>query len=306
MFGPSKYLPKSSLVHARRPAYVSISSFPRNARRRLATTSQQVLMEEKPDVEEVSLTPEDEKESEATKAALRHLLRDMAQPVAVVTSFMPGTTTTKAAGSGLLAQQNSADVYHGATLSSFTSIAMDPHPLVAFALRIPSRMASALSSLSEMERTSVNSSRTPPQAHMVVNLLSSAQAAAAVRFSRPDLYPTPFRACKASGTEDIPYTLNREGLPIMDNVIGALSCQLVGRPIPLHDLEYLHGRVTGQNQRVATPQLGEGQVASELFIARVLRVEKVRHSVQEVEGQDQRLLPLVYHRQNYTSCAKKP
>jgi Flavin reductase like domain len=57
---------------------------------------------------------------------LRSLLRETAQPVAVVPicNIRPRTM--------------------GATLSSSTSIAMDPHLLISFSLRIPSRMATAL------------------------------------------------------------------------------------------------------------------------------------------------------------------
>ena len=266
----------------------------RQIRRPLATTCQHLLVKETKEVDELdALSVRDEQEVRKIKSELRHLLRDMAQPVAVVTSFMPGTNTSSG-------RSENADIYHGATLSSFTSIAMDPHPLVAFALRIPSRMASALTALSELSPKI----RAPPQAHMVVNLLSSSQASAAVRFSRPDLYPTPFRASSSSGTDNIPYTLNLEGLPIMDNAVGALSCQLVGRPIPLYDLDFLQGSMGGDEAVAKMPPLHKGEVASELFIARVIRVENVKHSDQELEERE-RTLPLVYHRQNYTSCAPK-
>lgn len=254
--------------------------------------------------------------SKELKADLRLLLRDIAQPVAVVTSFMPGYAGSPSyagdsAFSSTLAPNDTLEnvemehdsKFHGATLSSFTSIAMDPYPLVAFALRIPSRMATTLSSLSSIPSSS-QSSNFPPRnshsSHMVINLLSASQASAAITFSRPDLYPTPFVSGSHSGKHE--YSLSKDGLPILHNVVGALSCRLVGGPIPLHDLDYLG---SGIGAKAAEPTMDDGCVASELFIARVTRVEKIRR---EVEGgeEDNRTLPLVYHRRSYTSCHPQP
>ncbi|TFY64656.1 hypothetical protein EVJ58_g2475 [Rhodofomes roseus] len=108
--------------------------------------------------------------------------------------------------------------FHGATLSSFTSIALDPHPLVAFSLRIPSRMATSLSS-AHASPPSPNSHPTPTPptnaapayasphlpAQLVINILSAAQPAVAARFARPDLHADPFA--------HTPYALSTEGLP---------------------------------------------------------------------------------------------
>ena len=144
-----------------------------------------------------------------TKDAVRRLLRNTAQPVAVVTSYYPfdGDTTDANA---------KHPHFHGATLSSFSSIALDPHPLVAFSLRIPSRMATSLKALMEQKTPS-----------LVVNILSETQADTAIRFSRPDLYTEPFRIT--------PYTLSADGLPILNGSLVALSCTLVNC-IPLHNL----------------------------------------------------------------------
>src|SRR6266436_4399703 len=74
---------------------------------------------------------------------IRALLRETAQPVAVVTSFMPGIATTRphSTPSPGSAQpfESIPSTFHGATLSSFTSISMAPHHLVSFSLRGPSR-----------------------------------------------------------------------------------------------------------------------------------------------------------------------
>ena len=73
---------------------------------------------------------------------------------------------------------------------------------------------------------------------------------------------------------------------MLDGGLGALSCNLVGRPIPLHDLGLL------RNSKDAVPMSKE-VVASELFIARVMRVESMS---------ERTLLPLVYYRRCYTTC----
>lgn len=264
------------------------------------------------------------------KDDLRRLLRDIAQPVAVVTSFMPSsdllesstvpstnesTLSASPTLNGGFGNRNTqiGSKYHGATLSSFTSIAMDPYPLVAFALRIPSRMATALSSLASPIPPSSSTSPSLPQtnptsdlsSHMVINLLSASQASTAVTFSRPDLYPTPFLA--GSQPEELKYTLNEDGLPVLHGVVGALSCKVVGGPIPLHDLDYFSA---GPGAKVKQPVLNNGDVASELFIARIVRVQDLRSLGADSENEDQeeweRTLPLIYHRRSYTSCYPRP
>ena len=236
------------------------------------------------------------KERKALKEDLRMLLRDIAQPVAVITSFMPSTNSingfTRASTSH---EKLDTTKFHGATLSSFTSIAMDPYPLVAFALRIPSRMATTLNSLSSPSSFSTfQPASSTPSAHMVINLLSASQAPEAVRFSRPDLYPEPF------ATEDATkFSLTKEGLPVLHDVVGALSCRLVTGPIPLYDLEHFGA---GLGAKAREPVLDEGDVASELFIARVVRVENVENLSSGKLEEWERTRPLIYHRRGYTSC----
>ncbi|KAJ7498076.1 flavin reductase like domain-containing protein [Mycena galericulata] len=204
---------------------------------------------------------------EATKNRLRTLLRETAQPVAVVTSFMSSNASVRRE------QDNSTEpVYHGATLSSFTSIAMDPVPLVTFALRIPSRMASSL-----------NSSNPNSASDMVINILSANQASIATSFSRPDLNPHPFSTT--------PYFLSPDGLPIIRGSLGAISCKLVSRGLPLHDLRFIQ-----QRHIAKPPSEPPGAQVSELFIAQVTRVEMLDAGD---EGHD---LPLLYHRRTFTSC----
>jgi flavin reductase (DIM6/NTAB) family NADH-FMN oxidoreductase RutF len=234
-----------------------------------------------------------EKNGRKLKEHLRTLLREIAQPVVVVTSFMPSTNSFAKAANN----HESLDItkFHGATLSSFTSIAMDPFPLVAFALRIPSRMATTLSALSSFQPASSRLADLP--AHMVINLLSASQAPEAVKFSRPDLHPTPFATTTGAGATK--FSLTKEGLPVLHDVVGALSCRLVSGPIPLYDLDHLE---EGLRAKAREPVLVEGDVASELFIARVVRVENIEtRTPGKLEGSE-RTLPLIYHRRGYTSC----
>ncbi|KAF9461061.1 flavin reductase like domain-containing protein [Collybia nuda] len=198
-----------------------------------------------------------------TRQRLRELLRHTAQPVAVVTS--------------LLRSKKDGHPYHGATLSSFASIAMDPYPLISFALRIPSRMASSLKAASPDENS-----------HMVVNILSAEQASVAVKFSRADLYPQPFHS--------VPYTLSEEGIPVLEGSLGAISCKLASDAIPLHEMVSLEEQSLG---REGVPH-SENMVVSELFIARVTRVEAL--DMGDADEEHPRTLPLLYHRRGYTSC----
>ena len=74
---------------------------------------------------------------------------------------------------------------------------------------------------------------------------------------------------------------------MLDGSLGALSCKLVSRAIPLHDLDFLRN---GDSKGAMS--LRKEDVTSELFIARVLRVESM----------SERTLPLVYYRRSYTTC----
>ncbi|WVQ81418.1 hypothetical protein IAT38_003542 [Cryptococcus sp. DSM 104549] len=64
---------------------------------------------------------------------LREVMRNVAQPVAVAVASVPPSSPL-----------HGVAAYHGATLTSFTSLTLHPTPLVAFSLRLPSRMADCL------------------------------------------------------------------------------------------------------------------------------------------------------------------
>ncbi|KIY44967.1 hypothetical protein FISHEDRAFT_50360 [Fistulina hepatica ATCC 64428] len=195
---------------------------------------------------------------------LRSVLRETAQPVAVVASRPDGVTAS----------------LHGATLSSFTSIAMDPHPLVSFALRLPSRMSASL-----------KDAYSRGDALLTISLLSSIQKDVAIMFSRPDLYPAPFQSVECE--------LTPENLPKFPHALGALVCRLVSPAVPLYDMNFLDALMReGQSRPLAVvPPLSAGSVISELFIAQVLRVEA-----------GSGVSPLLYYRRKYTTCVdpKRP
>lgn len=226
---------------------------------------------------------------------IRTLLREMAQPVAVVTSFMPPSTAQPPPSRSSAAQASSSTVtpsaFHGATLSSFTSISMAPHHLVAFSLRVPSRMAAALAELSSAADPS-------SPAHMVINLLAAPQAHAAILFSRPDLHPRPFE------DPGIQWSLSKDGLPILHGSLGALSCRVVGAPLPLNDLAALGDKLSHKAEGTCDSVDADG-VESELFIAQVMRVEDVPQVASVGNDDTIRTLPLVYHRRGYTTTADK-
>ncbi|KAH9066551.1 flavin reductase like domain-containing protein [Lactarius vividus] len=210
---------------------------------------------------------------------MRALLRETAQPVAVVTSLMPSPDPAR--------RSHLSSNFHGATLSSFTSISMSPHHLVAFSLRVPSRMATTLACLP--------SEASSPRTHMVINLLAAPQARVATLFSRPDLHPRPFE------DPEIQWSLSPDGFPMLHGCLGALSCRVVGAPWPLHDLAALGDSLAHKAEEV----VDVGDVQSELFIAQVMRVEDVPQPEDLVHDDTLRTLPLVYHRRSYTTTSER-
>jgi len=191
--------------------------------------------------------------SKALELDMRDLMAHIVQNVAIVTTRMEeeahehgGSTPPR---------------YHGATISSFSSVAMHPYPTVAFSLRLPSRLAVAL-------RTSKNRHSHPVIPHMTVNFLSSLQAGLAFKFSRPDLFSSPF--------SDTQFALTKEGQPLLHRSLGAISC-VVLRSFRLDFHE---------------PQ-GFEEGTSEMFITRVVRIEHKKDA--GCTGKDLHS-PLVYYR----------
>ncbi|TFL05122.1 flavin reductase like domain-containing protein [Pterulicium gracile] len=162
---------------------------------------------------------------------LRLLLRDIAQPVAVITtSSSPDSSSDPA-------------VYHGATVSSLYSISLAPYPLLSFSLRLPSRLASALKSPPPGNRTEADK---PKRA--VIHYLSSTQADIAHTFARGDVSADPFATLSSAGSpsigqeegdDDAPFFLDPYGVPVLRGCIGAVSCEVLMQGLPLDNLSLL-------------------------------------------------------------------
>ncbi|GAA6050649.1 hypothetical protein JCM3770_000872 [Rhodotorula araucariae] len=220
----------------------------------------------------------------------RELFRRVAQPVAVITARIP--SSSPAAGAPAPGRQGELDGTelhnHGATLSSLSSISLSP-PLVAFSLRLPSRLAAFLS-------PPLGSAK-PAPAPFRVHLLSTAQEPLARAFARQA--PLPARAqpsppppppSPGSAAEpDPPATSFAPELfeALERGALGALDCRVV-HTVPLSTLG-----LGGEAGAGAAVSAGEDQPRSELFIARVERVQL--GSAADVEGEGS----LLYWDQRY-------
>ncbi|ORY74057.1 flavin reductase like domain-domain-containing protein [Leucosporidium creatinivorum] len=198
--------------------------------------------------------------------ALRQLMRRVAQPVAVISCHLDSTTTT-AAPTRLQLQPN-----HGATLSSLSSISLSP-PLVAFSLRLPSRLATHLSQ---------------PKAPLSIHLLTSNQQHLARAFARQPPLPLPATPSPLPSSSTTPPGAEDHFPPqLFDDLhtksLGTLRCTVL-HSIPLATL--------GMHAEEAAKVDSEGP-RSELFVA---RVEEVDLGPQE-EGEGS----LVYWEQEYRS-----
>ncbi|KAE8222873.1 hypothetical protein CF319_g4004 [Tilletia indica] len=226
-------------------------------------------------------------------------MQHVAQPVAIITS--------------LLSPSSSPQLIHGATISSFTTISMNP-PLVAFSLRTPSRIAHALQThpLSALSSGNQGSSSTK-HPHFLINLLSHHQAHTAAAFARPGLIPLVFHpsqgrlrtssnAEEKNGQEslDLPAWISRstpDQIPALAGCMSALACRLEFKldlspsPSPTS-----LGEDDPQQEQEAV--VGEGVASSQLFVARVCAVEREE---EEEEGSNSNVAPdpLVYCRHKF-------
>lgn len=189
-------------------------------------------------------------------------MRQLAQPVAVITAPIHSTD----------ADLSTHD--HGATLSSFTSIALSPIPLVAFSLRLPSRMAAHL------QRSPAGFAPSSSAATFAIHLLAGTSEGEGLSklFARQGPSPTD---APTSPPAFFPRGLF-DRLRSPEASLGRLDCRLVGR-LPLTGL----GDVGG-----ATMAEGDPAAESELFVGAVEACELTRP--------DGEALPLLYHRQGYT------
>ncbi|KAN0064871.1 hypothetical protein ACQY0O_001928 [Thecaphora frezii] len=234
---------------------------------------------------------------------IKALMRSSAQPVALITCFLPHASPP-----------SSTRLVHGATLSSFSSISMSP-PMVGFSIKTPSRLADAL--------VAGAAAAAPRRAHFVLNVLAAHQAELAAAFATPGIQPLPYLyppklehavADELDGAEAAnpglpvaamaePHPLQShpvlpcheaDGVPVVDGAVGALACSLVSS-IPLAQFvqpPQIHPASQGQSQSD-----GDGENESVLFLARV-------HAVVDTVS-DRQLgsprSPLVYYDRRFTT-----
>lgn len=196
--------------------------------------------------------------------------------------------------------------FHGATLSSLTSISLAPLPLLAFSLRLPSRLAGALAIPPPTlvpSSISLDTSLPPkaPTPTIILHYLSSSQTPLAEAFAKA--LPAPPASASAKGVAT-PFTLfphqpSQEGIPILQGCVGAVSCRILGS-IPLSEKGLL-GVGFGIGSLVEGDTAEAGEATSELYIAEVVRMENTNGGG-ETDGDFG--LPLVYHDQRYCGISK--
>ncbi|BEJ15461.1 hypothetical protein CspHIS471_0500660 [Cutaneotrichosporon sp. HIS471] len=206
----------------------------------------------------VSAELQGKKSDDEAGAQMREVLRSVAQPVVVAVARTDNETTP----------------FHGATLTSFASLTLEPHPLVAFSLRLPSRMADCLRPPPSSPRTSgepVPAHLCAPRAaptRLTISLLAGDNQGVADELATPGIDHSAIFRSDEWDTRDP---------PALKSAVGCLECQVVHN-LPLRDV----GGETSSSK--------EG---SELFICRVLKAERC-------EGADS----LVHFQRDYFSVRK--
>lgn len=219
-------------------------------------------------------SPPQPQTSDVISTSIRSLMRESAQPVALVTTFLSPT-------------KSSQRQLHAATLSSFTSISLDPN-LVCFSMKTPSKLADALAS-----HVSRRSQAGGEGVDFVVNVLSRSQADLAAAYAVPGTPPLDYSETIQKGEQDHPLRqaglvqvhLYGEAVPMVNGSLGALACTVVESI----DLDRYRNADGGE------PIPDAIQVrSSRLYIARVVHVFTPTDASRQ---------PLVYHRQKFVSTS---
>ncbi|WFD28261.1 hypothetical protein MNAN1_003269 [Malassezia nana] len=223
------------------------------------------------------------KDPVALSEAIRGVMRRSAQPIAVVSAFLPQESPS-----------SNTRLIHCTTLSSFTTVSLAP-PLVAFSIRLPSRMADALRAGASIPSASSDpcpaSRPTSKVPHFLIHILSSTQESLSNFFARPGAPPFdvmatledklhPFHSHPMQASTNIPDML------VPSEALGSLACSLVYQ-LDLTSPD-LHGTTEFLNGCVHTDEVG-----SALFLAQI-------HDV-ELGPQASERAPLVYWHQKYGS-----
>ena len=236
-----------------------------------------------------------DKDRVALGEAIRQVMRTSAQPVAVVSAFVPSDDP-----SDLMPK------IHSMTLSSFTTVSLAP-PLVAFSIREPSRMADALRA--GVAKSSSNAAKTNEASvelafarkpHFLIHILSYTQQSMSNFFARPGAEPYSLKRASNSDNkhpfDEHPMQPSKsvEGQLVPSESVGTLACSLVYQ-LDLTSPD-LHGTTEFVNGCIHTNEVG-----SALFLAQIHDVE-VGH--EHITDLDQKPRPLVYWQQAYCSTHK--
>lgn len=155
---------------------------------------------------------------------------DRAFFLSLVSSFPSGVTVVTAYGPD--------GVEHGATVSAFSSMSLDP-PLVLVSLQSDGRMSAILSGCSVF----------------AVNVLRDDQKDVALKFARAgDRFEgVQTRACEV---------LSRHGAPVLCDTLATILCRTHGEPIDVGDHRVFIGEVIGGRAREGSPLIhGLGRFA---------------------------------------------
>mgnify|MGYP002759623833 FL=1 len=228
------------------------------------------------------------KDPVALGEAIRHVMRLSAQPVALVSAFVPSEDP-----------DDPSPHIHSTTLSSFTTVSLAP-PIVAFSIRLPSRMADALLSGAKTPPPSNNYDATSVvstfarKPHFLIHILSSKQTSMSNFFARPGAKPYSLR--QSTKIETHPFNQHPmqpsqavDGQLIPSESIGTLACSLVYQ-LDLTSPD-LHGTTEFVNGCVHTNEVG-----SALFLAQIHDVEVGHAHINDVK---QKPRPLVYWHHGY-------
>lgn len=249
-------------------------------------------------------------------------MRQSAQPVAIITSFLSHETDTDTQSQEGPSNTPNHRLVHGATLSSFTTISLDPVPLVAFSIKLPSRMSDTL--VQHFQRSKREGVKTP-RPHFIINLLSSSQAHLAAAFARPGLRPYewgeteqekeqeeqdlhPLAKEDAQNLRESKHALLNDGkgathgVPLLVDSLGCLACTLHGW-VDLGQLEEDDSAVGSSklDLDMRGRRFDEDSAAaaggSRLFIAKV-------DAVEALSEQGKAATPLVYWKQAFTTTVE--
>lgn len=251
---------------------------------RTSSTSQHAGMRRYLAMSALRRAPQTEKEAAALGESIKKLMRGSAQPVAIVSAFLPEDSSH--------AQPR---FIHAATLSSFTTVSLAP-PLVAFSIRQPSRIADALRAgaavlegegAAPLPTDAVRHRSMEP--HFLVHLLSSEQSPISDYFAQPGAQPYeigadviqeghPFSTHPMQPSEAV------DGQLVLREALGTMACSLV------YQLDLTSPDLHGTSDFASGKHANE--VGSVLFLAQI-------HAVEQGPDSPTPRRPLVYWNQKY-------